>query len=82
MTDTSLAALLEVRGDGRHAARRLMKGAKIDPLLYLHPRNLLPHWPPAQQSLGFLAEFVATSHIHAIKAQIITCKRPCSAFSD
>lgn len=45
MTDTSLAAqLLEVRGDGRHAARRrrLMRGVKIDALLYLHRGTCYP----------------------------------------
>lgn len=45
MTDTSLAAqLLEVRGDGRHGARRrrLMRGVKIDPLLYLHRGSCNP----------------------------------------
>lgn len=83
MTDTSLAALLEVQGDGRHAAPRLMKGAKIDPLLYLHRGTCYPRWPPAQQSLGSLAEFVATSHINTrLRRKVIACERPRSTFSD
>lgn len=84
MTDTSLAALLEVWGDGRHGARRrrLMRGVKIDPLLYLHRGTCyaagLPRDSPQVSGLNLSRRLRLTR----LRLKTIACESPSSTFSD